>query len=135
MGYELQAVLAAADLLPARAADLPVVPLDHGMALVRAMSRAARGRPRSAARTRGQPDLPRAGPPRGGCDGSLDEFDTVGLGRHRETGDWAASLDLGQPSPALERAGAVGEGGPVPGQRDPPAVGAVQQQPEPGSDG
>ena len=37
MGYQLQAVLAAADLLTARAADLPeaaVVPLDHGMALV-----------------------------------------------------------------------------------------------------
>jgi hypothetical protein len=37
VGYQLQAVLAAADLLTARAADLPeaaVVPLDHGMALV-----------------------------------------------------------------------------------------------------
>jgi hypothetical protein len=34
VGYELQAALAAADLPCARAADLPVVPLDHGMALV-----------------------------------------------------------------------------------------------------
>jgi hypothetical protein len=24
------------------------------------------------------------------CDGALDEFYTVGLGRHRETGDWAS---------------------------------------------
>jgi hypothetical protein len=52
VGYQLQAVLTTADLLTARAADLPeaaVVPLDHGMALVRMTSgwptRSARGCP------------------------------------------------------------------------------------------
>ena len=52
--------------------------------------RAARGRARAAARARGQLDLPRGGRLGVACDGALDEFYTVGLGRHRETGDWAS---------------------------------------------
>jgi hypothetical protein len=155
VGYELQAVLAAADLLRARAADLPVVPLDHGMALIPMTERLAdtldAGAPDPGTESLGFVWLPNgfdrtladwsaAGPvayveadyfggvgaqravvwlrgeivlgplgvapgqPHGpagspisralarlgvSCDGSRDEFDTVGLGRRRETGDWA----------------------------------------------
>jgi hypothetical protein len=158
VGYQLQAVLAAADLLTARAADLPeaaVVPLDHGMALVPMTERLADaldsgapdpgteslrfvwlpngfdrvladwsaagpvayveadyfggvGSQRAVVWLRGEvvlgplgvaPGQPH-GPPGSpisrslarlgvACDGALDEFDTVGLRRHRETGDWA----------------------------------------------
>jgi hypothetical protein len=158
VGYQLQAVLAAADLLPARAADLPeaaVVPLDHGLALVPMTEQLADGLDSGAPDpgteslrfvwlpngfdrvladwsaagpvayveadyfggvgsqravvwlrgevvlgplgvAPGQPHGPAGSPisralARLGvaCDGALDEFDTVGLGRHRETGDWA----------------------------------------------